>query len=167
MLDWHSCQICYYLEIKLFFTYIFSLFKCLRIFCLPILDGCFHICMQLQTTQSGPVCWIVCRGYSNKYPQHMFLWRTVQSYPLIIIKYPSYLFHWNLHPYTCLARSTTLEHQKGSDPAMAITVMILSFRTDRSEQIVQTQIRLLLYQDLHCLPFRLHRLDSLLYGRAT
>ena len=22
-------------------------------------------------------------------------------------------------------------------------------------------------QDLHCLPFRLHRLDSLLFGRAT
>ena len=51
------------------------------------------------------------------------------------------------------------------------TVMILSFRTDRSGQTVQTQIRLLLEeqsdQGLHCLPFRLHRLDSLLYGRAT
>ena len=37
-------------------------------------------------------------------------------------------------------------------------------------QIVQTQIRLLLKeqsdQGLHCLPFRPHRLDSLLYGRA-
>ena len=36
---------------------------------------------------------------------------------------------------------------------------------------LQTQIRLLLEeqsdQSLHCLPFRLHRLDSLLYGRAT
>ena len=36
---------------------------------------------------------------------------------------------------------------------------------------VQTQIRLLLEeqsdQGLHCLPFRLHRLNSLLYGRAT
>ena len=39
-----------------------------------------------------------------------------------------------------------------------ITVMILSFRTDTPGQTVQTQIRL---------PFRLHRLDSLLYGRAT
>ena len=48
-----------------------------------------------------------------------------------------------------------------------------------SGQTVQTQIRLLLEeqsdqgleeqsdQGLHCLPFRLHRLDSLLYGRAT
>ena len=24
---------------------------------------------------------------------HMFLWRTVQNYPLIITKYPPYLFH--------------------------------------------------------------------------
>ena len=49
--------------------------------------------------------------------------------------------------------------------------MILSFRTYRPGQTVQTQIRLLLeeqsYQGLHCLPFRLHRLDSLLYGKAT
>ena len=49
--------------------------------------------------------------------------------------------------------------------------MILSFRTDMPGQTVQTQIRLLLEeqsdQGLHCLPFRLHRLDSLLYGRAT
>ena len=51
------------------------------------------------------------------------------------------------------------------------TVMILSFRTDMPGQTVQTQIRLLLEeqsdQGLHCLPFRLHRLDSLLYGRAS
>ena len=43
------------------------------------------------------------------------------------------------------------------------TVMILSFRTDRPGQTVQTQIRLLLEeqsdQGLHCLPFGLHRLD--------
>ena len=53
----------------------------------------------------------------------------------------------------------------------SFTVMILSFRTDRPGQTVQTQIRLLLEeqsdQGLHCLPFRLHRLDSLLHGRAT
>ena len=51
------------------------------------------------------------------------------------------------------------------------TVMIVSFRTDRPGQTVQTQIRLLLEeqseQGLHCLPFCLHHLDSLLYGRAT
>ena len=45
--------------------------------------------------------------------------------------------------------------------------MILSFRTDMPVQTVQTKIRLQSDQDLHCLPFRLHRLDSLLYGRAT
>ena len=52
-----------------------------------------------------------------------------------------------------------------------ITVMIISFRTDMPGQTVQTQIRLLLEeqsdQGLHCLPFCLHRLNSLLYGRAT
>ena len=41
-----------------------------------------------------------------------------------------------------------------------ITVMILNFRTDRSGQTVQTQIRLLLEeqsdQGLHCLLFHLH-----------
>ena len=51
------------------------------------------------------------------------------------------------------------------------TVMILSFRTDRPGQAVQTQIRLLLEeqsdQGLHCLPFRLHSLDSLVYDKAT
>ena len=50
------------------------------------------------------------------------------------------------------------------------TVMILSFRTDMPGQTVQTKIRLLQEQSdqgLHCLPFRLHYLDSLLYGRAT
>ena len=55
--------------------------------------------------------------------------------------------------------------------------MILSFRTDGSGQTVQTQIRLLLEeiqilkeqsdQDLHCLRFRVHLLDALLYGTAT
>ena len=42
--------------------------------------------------------------------------------------------------------------------------MILSFRTDRSEQTVQTQIRLLLEeqsdQGLHCLLFHLHFLTE-------
>ena len=45
---------------------------------------------------------------------------------------------------------------------LRITVMILRFRTDRSEQTEQQSD-----QGLHCLPFRLHRLGSLLYGRAT
>ena len=51
------------------------------------------------------------------------------------------------------------------------TVMILSFRTDRSGQTVQTQIRQLLEEQfdqcLDCLPFRLHLLNALLYGKAA
>ena len=77
-------------------------------------------------------------------------------------------------------------HEAGSK----VTIMILSFRTDGAGQTVQTQIRLLLEeqsdqglhclqtqirllleeqsdQGLHCLQFHLHRLDSLLYSRAT
>ena len=53
----------------------------------------------------------------------------------------------------------------------AITIMILCFQTDMPGQTVQTQISLLLEeqsdQGLHCLPFCLHRLNSLLYGRAA
>ena len=49
--------------------------------------------------------------------------------------------------------------------------MIPSFRTDRSGQTVQTQIRLLLEeqsdQGLHCLQFPLHLLDTLLYGNYS
>ena len=49
--------------------------------------------------------------------------------------------------------------------------MILSFRTDRFGQIVQTQIRLLLEeqsdQGLHCLQFRLHLFDALLCGNYS
>ena len=50
------------------------------------------------------------------------------------------------------------------------TVMTLSFRTDRSGQTVQTQIRLLLEeqsdQGLHCLLFHLHNFDKIPYGLA-
>ena len=46
-----------------------------------------------------------------------------------------------------------------------VTVMIQSFRTDRSGQTVQTQIRLLLQeqsdQGLHCLLFHLHLFDEI------
>ena len=49
------------------------------------------------------------------------------------------------------------------------TVMILNFRTDRSGQIVQTQIRLLLESDqgFHCLPFHLHLVEKKFYGLAS
>ena len=56
---------------------------------------------------------------------HMFLWRTIGNYPLIITNYP-HLFH-------CIEAPGSLH-----------TVMILSFRTDMPGQTVQTQIRLLL-----------------------
>ena len=49
---------------------------------------------------------------------------------------------------------------------ISVTVMTLSFRTDRFGQTVQTQIRLLLEEQsdlgLHCLPFHLHLFDEIL-----
>ena len=56
---------------------------------------------------------------------------------------------------------------------LSSAIMSLSFLPDRSEQTVQTQIRLLLEQQeqsdqgLHCLQCRLHHLDALLYDKAT
>ena len=48
--------------------------------------------------------------------------------------------------------------------------MILNIWTNRSEQTVETQIRLLLKEQsdpgLHCLPFHLHLLDTMLYGNT-
>ena len=75
-------------------------------------------------------------------------------------------FVWTAKPSGCLWMAFSWASLKNHS-----TVMILSFRTDMPGQTVQTQIRLLLEeqsdQGLHCLPFCLHRLDSLLYGRAT
>ena len=52
-----------------------------------------------------------------------------------------------------------------------ITIMILNFRTDRTVQTVQTQIRLLLEeqsdQGLHCLLFHLHLFDEIPLGLAS
>ena len=50
------------------------------------------------------------RGDSNEYPQQMFLLRTIENYPLIIINYPPHLFycwHNTVHP-----RSTLLTDRK-------------------------------------------------------
>ena len=51
------------------------------------------------------------------------------------------------------------------------TVLTLNFRTDKSGQTVQTQIRLLLEeqsdQGLHCLLFHLHHFDKIPEGLAS
>ena len=58
-----------------------------------------------------------------------------------------------------------------SSYSLYITIMILSFPTDRSGQTVQTQIRLLLEeqsdQGLHCLLFHLHLFDEIPKGLAS
>ena len=56
-------------------------------------------------------------------------------------------------------------YKSSKDKALVSTVMILSFPTDRSEQTVQTQIRLLLEEQsdegLHCLLFHLYLFDEM------
>ena len=73
------------------------------------------------------------------------------------------LFAYGINRFSPDMTHVEMTVYKSVVPAEA-TVMILSFRTDRPGQTVQTQIRLLLEeqsdQGLHCLPFHLHRLDS-------
>ena len=71
----------------------------------------------------------------------------------------------------CLSNLLTLKSEAldfDSILQFSFTVLFLSFRTDRSGQRVQTQIRLLLEeqsdQGLHCLLFRLHLLDTFRNG---
>ena len=97
---------------------------------------------------------------------------------LIAIPFPSYLKPGNTktraaHSFKYQQYSTSTDSFKASfspphhSSVEQTTVMIQSFRTDRPGQTVQTQIRLLLLleeqsdQGLHCLLFRLHRLDSI------
>ena len=53
---------------------------------------------------------------------------------------------------------------------MPTAIIFLNIGKSRIEQIVPTQIRLLLKeqsdQDLHCLPFHLHLLDALLHSKT-
>ena len=67
---------------------------------------------------------------------------------------------------TCMQSFNISNKGDYSNQCSMITIMFLSFRTDRSGLKVQTQIRLLLEgqsdQGLHCLQFPLHLLDALL-----
>ena len=126
------------------------------------------------------------RGDSNEYPQHMFLWRTDENYPSLIIKYPPYLFFWtaDLGLKTCLAQNLwsvqygscmtivkVQSNQYQSSCWTSASVMILSFWTDRpGDQTAPSGADWsgsALFAGLHCLPFRLHLLDTLLYGKTT
>ena len=73
-----------------------------------------------------------------------------------------------MHMYYLLKKKEIFVRMEGQT---VTTVMILSFRTDRSGKTVQTQIRQLLEeqsdQRLDCLPFCLHLLNALLYGKAA
>ena len=42
-----------------------------------------------------------CRGASNEYTQHMFLWRTVENYPVIVTNYSSLSSPLNKYYLSC------------------------------------------------------------------
>ena len=80
--------------------------------------------------------------------------------------------YWHVtKPIETLSLSLSMSHSLALfsifQEVVSSTEMILSFRTDRSGQTVQTQIKLLLEeqpdQGLQCLLFCLYLLDSLLY----
>ena len=50
---------------------------------------------------------------------------------------------------------------------MRATVTLLSFRTDRSGANIADPDQTAPDQGLHCLPFRLHLLDTLFYGKTV
>ena len=89
--------------------------------------------------------------------------------------YSRYTLVYKIFPFvstcsTCLLTQTHAYHNHSdqwSQLQVICTVMILSFRTEMPGQTVQTQIEEQSDQGLHCLPFHLHHLDSLLYCRAT
>ena len=56
--------------------------------------GVFSTEEQIRRVFDGDLRIIFVKTFSNEYPQHMFLWRNKQIYPLIITKYPPCLFHW-------------------------------------------------------------------------
>ena len=77
-----------------------------------------------------------------------------------------YMYHMTPHTNIFCLRDfqLILLVQTQTSTVKEATVMILSFRTDKSGQTVQTQIRLLLEeqsdQGLHCLLFHLHFFDE-------
>ena len=58
----------------------------------------------------------------------------------------------NVFPFSDHFKCMKHVHIQCSYTWFKLTIMILSFRTVRSGQTLQTQIRLLLFQRLHCLP---------------
>ena len=83
---------------------------------------------------------------TNEYPQHMVLWRNKQNYPLIITKYPPYLFH-------CIQTS-----RSGSEP---VRCGIECFQFFRHRLIL---FRLFFIQVSQFPPFRVGKVERLWFG---
>ena len=90
-------------------------------------------------------------------------------WPHCVVVQPGLCRTWSETPKTGFL-TTRLKLFHNIYRPMLYAVMILSFRTNRSGQTVQTQIRLLLEeqfdQGLHCLLFHLHLFDEIPKGLA-
>ena len=140
----------------------------LRNVCWVVLHQAYKFCANssfwvVSISTEGLKCWIKLLKLFTQV-SHCGLWASGLSLGHRFVEkkvLPRHLYIDLCFQYAC----------KSIDSKCHGTVMIWSFRTDMPGQTVQTQIRLLLEeqsdQGLHCLPFRLHRLDSWLYGRAT
>ena len=73
---------------KIFFNQKMLIFSEVREEYLVIIVGYFFLFLH-KNICCGYSLGASCRGASNEYPQHMFLWRTRENYPIIIIKYSS------------------------------------------------------------------------------
>ena len=71
--------------------------------------------------------WVLIR-IAYEYPQHLFLWRTDENYPSIVIKYPHYLVFWTvlrnfLNPHVCFAEAKISFHMGRVKPIWYLSPM--------------------------------------------
>ena len=79
-----------------------------------------------------------------------------------------FLMTWLIWPYGQFDNSFTILCKQELGDKCKITILIQSFRTDRSGQTVKTQIRLQEQSDqgLYCLQVHLHLLGALFFSKA-
>ena len=104
--------------------------------------------------------WVLIRCNSNEYPQHMFLsthniWRTIVNLSFNYHQIPS---------FSVLLLAISLE---AGSYSMYRNDLKFSDRHAWANSADPDQTEEQFGQGLHCLPFCMHRLDILLYGRAT
>ena len=77
-------------------------------------------------------------GDSNEYQQHMFLWRNMENYPEIVIKYPPYLFLWIVTTSHCLWTAVRQIHanQEKNDSPTVLTLDVSLLKYESTHEIM-------------------------------